>query len=78
MTVIASTHLDIKEVTTIVKEVLKHKLNQRCPVEGIIIRLNASSEITHLHTIAESLFGAISFILVDDGNETGRNTQSKR
>ena len=66
-TVIASTHLDIKEVASIVKEVAQAQTQSKdAPVEGIIIRLNASSEITHLHTIAESLFGAISFILVDD------------
>ena len=68
--VLVSTHFPTRDTAAIVKEIAQVQTQSKdAPVEGLIIRIRTSSEFPELQTLAESLVGAISIIIVEDERE---------
>jgi (E)-4-hydroxy-3-methylbut-2-enyl-diphosphate synthase len=69
--VLVSTHFPTRETASIIKEVARVQTQSKdASVEGLIIRIQTSSEFPALQTIAQSLVGAISLIIVEDERES--------
>ena len=68
--VLVSTHFPTRDTAAIIKEIAQVQTQSKdAPVEGLIIRIRTSSEFPELQTLAESLVGAISIIIVEDERE---------
>ena len=68
--VLVSTHFPTRNTAAIIKEVAQVQTQSKdAPVEGLIIRIRTSSEFPELQTLAQSLVGAISVIIVEDERE---------
>lgn len=64
-----STH-DLSKTAEIVKEMANVQVSSKdAPVEGLILRLNKSDELTHLAMLRTALLGAVPCLMIDDHRE---------
>ncbi|MBT7406813.1 MAG: (E)-4-hydroxy-3-methylbut-2-enyl-diphosphate synthase [Opitutae bacterium] len=65
--VIAATDHPISQSAQIIQEVAQVQVSAKdAPVEGLLLSLSHSSELPHLATLRSALFGAVSFLVVED------------
>ena len=65
--VIARSNHCLKDAAAIIQEVAKVQTKSRdAPMEGLLVSIHSSSDFTHLQTLADSLWGAVSFLVVED------------
>ena len=68
--VFVATNFPISDIESIITEIARvQTLSKDVPVEGLVVRIRASSELSNLYTLAESLVGAIPLIIVEDERE---------
>ncbi len=68
--VLASTPHPIGNTTEIIGEIAKVQTQAKdASVEGLVLKLSCSSELPALKMIAQTLLGAVSFILIEDSRE---------
>lgn len=65
--VVARAHHPLSKSAEIIRELAQVQVGSKdAPVEGLLITLEKSSDLTHLTTLRSALFGAVPFLLIDD------------
>ena len=69
--VIARSCHSIQDPASIIREVAQVQTNSKdAPVEGMLVDLHSSSEFQHLQTLADALWGAVPFLIIEDHRES--------